>query len=57
MLGSSAVLPQATSQEATPNAEELRLKRWNKGMLTESQLLDLLTKPFGAKRRSFSGRT
>jgi uncharacterized protein (TIGR02996 family) len=44
-------------EQGFPHADELNSKRWNRGEWTANQLLDLLSKPFSAKRRSFSGRT
>jgi hypothetical protein len=55
--GTQLVLHDWLAERAFPHVEELRSKKWNKGKWTEAQLLDLLTKPFGSRRRSFSGRT
>jgi hypothetical protein len=44
------------AERAFPHAYELRSKRWNQGKWTEPQLLDLLSKPFASRRRSFRGR-
>jgi hypothetical protein len=51
------VLHDWLAERGFPHADELRVKKRSKGKLTESQLLDLLTKPFDTRRRSFSGRT
>jgi uncharacterized protein (TIGR02996 family) len=51
------VLADWLEERSFPHAAELRSKKWNKGKLTEAQLLDLLSKRYAATRRSFSGRT
>jgi hypothetical protein len=54
--GAQLVLADLLEERGFPHAAELRSKKWNKGKLTEAQLLDHFTKPFAATRRSFSGR-
>lgn len=55
--GTQLILHDWLAERGFPHVDELRSKRWNQGKWTETQLLDLLTKPFTATRRSFSGRT
>ncbi len=55
--GTQLVLHDWLAEAGFPHVDELRSKKWNKGEWTEGQLLDLLSKPFASKRRSYSGRS
>jgi uncharacterized protein (TIGR02996 family) len=55
--GTQLVFHDWLEEHGFPHADELQSKRWNRGEWTANQLLDLLSKPFTTKRRSFSGRT
>ena len=50
------VLHDWLAEQGFPHVDELRSKRWNQGLWTGNQLLDLLSKPFTTARRSFRGR-
>jgi hypothetical protein len=55
--GVQGILHDWLEEQGFPHAEELRIKKRNRGRFTEGQFLDLLTKPLDSTRRSFSGRT
>ena len=55
--GTQLVFHDWLTEHRFPHADELRSKRWNQGKWTENQLLDLLSKPFDCKRRSFTGQS
>jgi uncharacterized protein (TIGR02996 family) len=55
--GTQLVFHDWLAEHGFPHADELRSIRWNQGKWTEKQLLDLLSKPFDCKRRSFTGQS